>query len=119
MIQTDKRNGQLWLALGLLLALLLLMFAQKVTQLPFPSLDIAPKTITIDPKCPTEGQKEVIERNMKLYGAGFAEGYQNELFAQNLLAMAKTLGYPNPTMREINDVLRFLRKALKANCRGE
>jgi len=119
MIQTDKRNGQLWLALGLLLAILLLMFAQKVTQLSFPNLDIAPKTITIDPKCPTEGQKEVIERNMKLYGAGFAEGYENSVYAANMLAMAKTLGYPEPTMREINDVLRFLRKALKANCRGK
>ncbi len=119
MIQTDKRNGQLWLALGLLLAMLLLMFAQKVTQLSFPNLDIAPKTITIDPKCPTEGQKEVIERNMKLYGSGFANEFGNEIYASNLIAMAKTLGYPEPTMREINDVLRFLRKALKANCGGE
>lgn len=119
MIQTDKRNWQWWLALGLLLAMLLLMFAQKVTQLSFPGLDIAPKTIIIDPKCPTEGQKEVIVRNMKLYGAGFAKGYENGLFANNLLAMAKTLGYPNPTLREINDVLRFLRKALKAHCGGE
>ena len=119
MIQTDKRNWQRWLALGLLLALLLLMFARQVTQLSLPGLNILPKTITIDPKCPTEGQGEVIERNMNLYGAGFAEGYDNAIYAQNLLAMAKTLGYPNPTLREINDVLRFLRKALKANCRGD
>ena len=67
-------------------------------------------------KCPTPQQKEVIERNMNLYGAGFSQGYDNTLYARNLLAMAKTLGYPDPTLDDINNVLQFLRKALKINC---
>jgi hypothetical protein len=42
------------------------------------------------------------------------EGYEG--YAKNLLAMAKTLGCPEPTLDDINDVLKFLRKALKMNC---
>jgi hypothetical protein len=30
--------------------------------------------------------------------------------------MAKTLGYPEPSLDEINAVLRFLREALKKKC---
>lgn len=116
MVQTQKRSWWLGLVLGLILIALLLLFAKKVTQLSLPGLGISPKTAVVDPKCPTPQQKEVIERNMNLYGAGFAQGYDNSRFAKNLLAMAKTLGYPEPTLDDINDVLRFLRKALKLNC---
>lgn len=116
MIQTQKRSWRFWLILGLVLAGLLVLFAQKVTQLALPGLGVSPKTAVVDPKCPTPQQKEVIERNMNLYGAGFAQGYDNTLYAKNLLAMAKTLGYPEPTLAEINDVLKFLRRALKINC---
>lgn len=116
MVQTQKRNWRLWLVLGLILAVLLVLFAKKVTQLSLPGLGVAPKTAVVDPKCPTPQQKEVIERNMNLYGAGFSQGYDNSIYAKNLLAMARTLGYPEPTMDDINDVLKFLRKALKINC---
>lgn len=117
MVQTQKRNWRLWLVLGLVLAVLLVLFAKKVTQLSLPGLGVAPKTAVIDPKCPTPQQKEVIEKNMNLYGAGFSQGYDNTIYAKNLLAMAKTLGYPeSATLDDINDVLKFLRKALKLNC---
>jgi hypothetical protein len=116
MVQTQKRSWWLGLVLGLILIALLLLFAKKLTQLSLPGLGVSPKTAVVDPKCPTPQQKEVIEQNMNLYGAGFAQGYDNSRFAKNLLAMAKTLGYPEPTLDDINDVLRFLRKALKLNC---
>ena len=116
MVQIQKRNWRLWLALGLILAVLLVLFAKKVTQLSLPGLGVSPKTAVVDPKCPTPQQKEVIERNINLYGAGFSQGYNNTIYAKNLLAMAKTLGYPEPTLDDINDVLKFLRKALKINC---
>jgi hypothetical protein len=116
MVRTEKRNGQLWLAVALVLAMMLLLFAQKVTQLALPGLGVAPKTVVVDPKCPTPQQKEVIERNLNLYGAGFSKGYDSGPYARNLLAMARTLGYPQPTMDDINDVIKFLRKALKLNC---
>ena len=114
--QRPQQDWRLWLAVGLLLALLPLLFAQKVTQLSLPGLDVAPKTSVVDPKCLTPAQKEVIERNLNLYGAGFSQGYDNTIYAKNLLALAKTLGYPEPTMDDINEVIRFLRKALKLNC---
>ena len=116
MVLSQKRNWRLWLALGLMLTILIVLFAKKVTQLSLPGLGVSPKTVIIDPKCPTPQQKEVIERNMNLYGAGFSQGYDNTLYAKNLLAMARTLGYPEPTLDDINDVLKFLRKALKLNC---
>ena len=116
MVLSQKRDWRLWLILGLVLTILILLFAKKVTQLALPGLGVNPKTAVIDPKCPTPQQKEVIERNMNLYGAGFSQGYDNTLYAKNLLAMARTLGYPEPTMDDINDVLKFLRKALKINC---
>lgn len=116
MVQTQKRNWWLWLIFGLVLAVLLVLFAKRVTQLSLPGLGVAPKTAVIDPKCPTPQQKEVIERNMNLYGTGFSQGYDNTIYARNLLAMAKTLGYPEPTLDDINDVLKFLRRALKINC---
>jgi hypothetical protein len=116
MVQTQKRNWRLWLVLGFVLAILLVLFAKKVTQLSLPGLGISPKTAVVDPKCPTRQQKEVIEKNINLYGAGFSQGYDNTLYAKNLLAMARTLGYPDPTLDDINDVLEFLRKALKLNC---
>jgi hypothetical protein len=115
-VQIHNRNWGLWLVLGLVLAVLLVLFAREVTQLSLPGLDVSPKTVVVDPKCPTPQQKEVIERNMNLYGAGFSQGYDNTIYAKNLLAMAKTLGYPDPTLDDINDVLKFLRKALKLNC---
>ncbi len=116
MTQPQKQNWRLWLVVGLVAALIPLLFAQKVTQLSLPGLDVAPKTLVVDPKCPTPQQKEVIEQNLNMYGAGFSQGYDNTLYATNLLAMARTLGYPEPTLADINDVLRFLRKALKINC---
>jgi hypothetical protein len=114
--QRQKQDWHLWLAVGLLLALLALLFAQKVTQLSLPGLDVAPKTSVVDPKCPTPPQKELIERNLNLYGAGFSLGYDNTIYARNLLAIARTLGYPDPTLDDINDVIRFLRKALRIKC---
>lgn len=116
MIQTSAYPRRKWLIMGLVLAVLLILFAQKMTQLSLPGLGIAPKTVTIDPKCPTLEQKEVIERNLSLYGAGFSQGYDNTLYAKNLLAMARTLGYPKPTLSDINDIVRFLRQALQKNC---
>jgi hypothetical protein len=114
--QTQRRNWWLRLILGLMLAILVVLFAKRVTQLSLPGLGVTPKTAVVDPKCPTPQQKEVIERNMNLYGAGFSQGYDNTIYAKNLLAMARTLGYPEPTMDDINDVLKFLRKALTLNC---
>jgi hypothetical protein len=106
-----------WLLLAAAGALLVLLFARKITQLSLPGLDVAPKTIVIDPKCPTPEQKVVIEKNLKLYGAGFSQGYDPTPYAHNLVAMAKTLGYPGePTLDEINAIRRFLNAALKKNC---
>lgn len=116
MVLSQKRDWRLWPVLGIILFILVVLFAKEVTQLSLPGLGVSPKTAVIDPKCPTPQQKEVIERNMNLYGAGFSQGYDNTLYAKNLLAMAKTLGYPEPTLDDINDVLKFLRKALKINC---
>lgn len=113
------RSGRFWkwLLLATVVAVLVLLLARKITQLSLPGLDVAPKTIVIDPKCPTPEQKEVIEKNLKLYGAGFSQGYDPTPYAQNLLAMARSLGYPGkPTLDEINAVRRFLNAALKKNC---
>ncbi len=66
MVYTQKRNWRLWLVLGLVLAVLLVLFAKKVTQLSLPGLGVAPKTTVVDPKCPTPQQKEVIEKNMNV-----------------------------------------------------
>jgi len=85
--------------------------------LTLPGLDVAPKTIVVDPKCPTPEQREVIEKNLKLYGAGFVQNYDPSPYGYNLLAMAKTLGYPGePGLDEINAVRRFLNAALKKKC---
>lgn len=105
-----------WLLLAAVVAALVLLFARKITQLSLPGLDVAPKTIVIDPKCPTPEQKAVIEKNLKLYGAGFSQGYDPTPYAHNLVAMARTLGYPEPTLDEINGVRRFLNAALKKKC---
>lgn len=105
-----------WLLLAAVVAVLVLLFARKITQLPLPGLDVAPKTIVVEPKCPTPEQKEVIEKNLKLYGAGFSQGYDPTPYAHNLVAMARTLGYPEPTLDEINAVRRFLNAALKKQC---
>ncbi len=112
------RSGRFWkwLLLVAVVAVLILLFARKLTQLSLPGLDVAPKTIVIDPKCPTPEQKTVIEKNLKLYGAGFSQGYDPTPYAQNLLAMARSLGYPEPTLDEINAVRRFLNAALKKQC---
>ncbi len=105
-----------WLLFAAVIAVLILLFARKFTQLSLPGLDVAPKTIVVDPKCPTPEQKAVIERNLNLYGAGFSQGYDPTPYAQNLLAMARTLGYPDPTLDDINAVRRFLNAALKKKC---
>lgn len=110
-----RRTRQGLFVLLLVLAMTLL-FARKITQLALPGLGVPAKTIVIEPQCPTPEQKEVIQRNLNLYGAGFTQGYDNTGYAQNLIAMAKTLGYPEPSLSEINAVLRFLREALKKNC---
>jgi hypothetical protein len=112
------RSGRFWkwLLLAAVAALLVLLYARKITQLSLPGLDVAPKTILIDPKCPTPEQKDVIEKNLKLYGAGFSQGYDPTPYAHNLVAMARTLGYPDPTLDEINAIRRFLNAALKKNC---
>ncbi len=70
----------------------------------------------VDPKCPKPEQKKIIEQNLNLYGVGFTKEYDNSRYAQRLLAMARTLGYPEPDLESVNNVIRFLRKALKKNC---
>ena len=105
-----------WLLAAAAFALLVILLASKITQLALPGLNVQPKTVVLDPKCPTPEQKEVIERNLNLYGAGFAEGYDNTRYAHNLVAMARTLGYPDPKLNEINSIIRFLREALKKMC---
>ncbi len=108
-----------WLLLMAVIALLILLFARKITQLSLPGLGVGVKTAVVDPQCPTPEQKEVIERNLKLYGAGFSQEYPNQIYGGNLLAMAKTLGYPDPDIDQINAVVRFLRQALKMHCGDE
>ena len=113
-----SRSGRTrkWLLLAIIAVVLILLFARKITQLSLPGLDVAPKTVVIEPRCPTPEQKQVIEKNLKLYGAGFSQGYDPSPYAHNLLAMARTLGYPEPTLDEINAVRRFLNVALKKKC---
>jgi hypothetical protein len=108
-----------WLVVTAVIALLIFLFAQKITQLSLPGLGVGAKTAVIDPKCPTLEQKELIEQNLNLYGAGFAKGYDNSRYAQRLLALARTLGYPEPDLGSINSVIRFLRQALKMHCGDE
>ena len=110
-----SRAGK-WLLIALVIAALALLFAKKITQLALPGLDVPARVTIIEPRCPTPEQKAVIERNLNLYGAGFALGYDNTIYARNLVAMARSLGYPEPTLDEINSVLRFLREALQQNC---
>jgi hypothetical protein len=105
--------SRLWLILLLGLLLATLLFAKKVTQLSFPGLEVAPQTVVIEPQCPTPEQKAVIRKNLNLYGAGFSQGYDNSIYMSNLISIAKTLGYPDPSRDNIRDVLRFLRQALK------
>ncbi len=113
----NQYRSWLWLVLIIIvIALSAVLFAKKITQLSLPGLGIPAKTIVIEPQCPTPEQKKVIERNLKLYGAGFTQGYDPASYAKNLAAMAKTLGYPDPTLDDINGILRFLRAALKMNC---
>jgi hypothetical protein len=58
-----------------------------------------------------------LDVTLKLYGAGFSQGYDPTPYAHNLVAMAKTLGYTGePTLDEINAVRRFLNAALKKKC---
>lgn len=110
-----NRRGLLLALIIAVIALSAILFAKKITQLSLPGLGVPAKTIVIEPQCPTPEQKTVIERNLKLYGSGFTQGYDNLRFAKNLTAMAKTLGYPEP-LDDINGILRFLRAALKMNC---
>lgn len=106
-----------WLLLTIFVAGLLVLFARKVTQLPLPGLGMPAKTTVIEPQCPTPEQKEVIERNLKLYGAGFSQGYDPAPYAHKLVALARTLGYPGePGLDEINAIRRFLNAALKKKC---
>ncbi len=110
---TLGRTGK-WLLVAVLIAVLALLFARKITQLALPGLGVPARTTVMEPRCPTPEQKEIIERNMKLYGAGFSQGYDNTRYGLNLISMAKTLGYPGePDLDEINAMLRFLREALK------
>ncbi|HIP73438.1 MAG TPA: hypothetical protein EYH05_18830, partial [Anaerolineae bacterium] len=74
-----------WLTLTAVIALLILLFARKITQLSLPGLGVQAKTAVVDPKCPTLEQKEIIERDLNLYGAGFAKGYDNSRYAQRIL----------------------------------
>ena len=112
----NRYRSWLWLALIIaVIALSAILFAKKITQLSFPGLGVPAKTIIIEPQSPTPEQKAVINRNLKLYGSGFTQGYDPAAYAKNLAAMAKTLGYPEP-LDDINGILRFLRAALKMNC---
>ena len=119
-ITTSRPSGSgrliQWLLITAVLTLLILLFARTITQLSLPGLNVGAKTAVIEPRCPTPEQKEIIEQNLKLYGAGFTKGYDNSRYAQRLLAMGRTLGYPEPDLESINSVIRFLRAALKKNC---
>jgi hypothetical protein len=96
--------------------LLILLFATIVTQLALPGLDVASKTMVSDPKCPTPEQRAIIEDNLRLYGAGFHQGYDTTAYGLRLVAMARTLGYPEPSLKQMPAVVRFLREALKKKC---
>jgi hypothetical protein len=61
MVLSQRRDWRLWLILGFVLAILVVLFAKKVTQLSLPGLGVSPKTAVINPKCPTPQQKEVID----------------------------------------------------------
>jgi hypothetical protein len=110
--------SRLWpgLLVAAVLAVLIVLFASKITQLALPGLGVQPKTIVVDPKCPTPEQKEIIESNLNLYGAGFSQGYDNSAHAARLIAMARTLGYPDPDVSQMQSIVRFLREALKKIC---
>jgi len=103
----------LWLVVVLLVVVAALLMVRKITQPALPGLDVPARVTVIEPRCPTPEQKETIRRNLNLYGAGFVRGYDNTVHARNLVAMARTLGYPEPDLSEINSVQRFLREALK------
>ena len=105
-----------WLLVTAVFVLFIFLFARIITQVSLPGLGVEAKTAVVDPKCPTPEQKEIIEQNLNLYGAGFAKGYDNSRYAQRLLAMARTLGYPEPDLESINSVIRFLHEALKKKC---
>lgn len=64
--RTHHKNRPFWLVGFVLLTLLLVLFARKVTQLALPGLGVSPQTAVIEPKCPTPQQKEVIEKNMNV-----------------------------------------------------
>jgi hypothetical protein len=49
------------------------LFARKITQLALPGLGVLAKTTIIEPQCPMPEQRQLIEQNLKLYGAGFAK----------------------------------------------
>lgn len=110
-----SRSGR-WLLVAAVLAVLIILFASKITQLALPGLGVQPKTIVVDPKCPTPEQKEIIESNLNLYGAGFSQGYDNSIYSARLIAMARTLGYPDPDVSQMQSIIRFLREALKKIC---
>lgn len=110
-----SRTGR-WLIVAAVLAVLIALFASKITQLALPGLGVQPKTIVVDPKCPTPEQKEIIESNLNLYGAGFSQGYDNAIYSARLIAMARTLGYPDPDASQMQAIIRFLREALKKLC---
>ncbi|MCI0395981.1 MAG: hypothetical protein L0332_27050 [Chloroflexi bacterium] len=105
-----------WLLVAAVLAVLIVLFASKITQLALPGLGVQPKTIVVDPKCPTPEQREIIESNLDLYGAGFSQGYDNSVYAARLIAMARTLGYPEPDTSQMQAIIRFLREALRKRC---
>jgi len=109
----SHRAARWLLLLLLLLALLLSPFAKRITQLALPGLGVQPKTIIIEPQCPTPEQKAVIERNLKLYGASFSRQYEAAAYAKRLLAMSRSLGYPDPQLKDIQAIVRFLRQAMK------
>ena len=58
MVYTQKRNWRVWLVLGLVLAVLLVLFAKKVTQLSLPGLGVAPKQPLWIPSVPRPSKKK-------------------------------------------------------------
>lgn len=78
------RSGRIWkwLLLAAVVAVLILLFARKITQLSLPGLVVAPTTIAIEPNCPTPQQKAVIEKSLRLYDAGFSQGFDPTPSAQ-------------------------------------
>ena len=113
-------SSRLFVVLGFLLAAIvgliaanqIQFFAKKVIQLPLFS-EVEAKETTIDPKCPSGPQRQIIEDNLDSYWRLNRSDLDATQQANRLVAMARTLGHPDPTVDNMRDVSQFLRRALR------